>query len=452
MVAILSAALGQPLVVDNRLGTSDTAMNKDIPHHSAIIEGRNIVEGRTIVTAETIERPPDQRPVHDTVDSIADWLIGDARRIESGAEAVDEYAWRLYAAGIPVLRVSLHVGTLHPQFLGAALIWWRDTGQTSRVMIKHEVADLIPYEINPVRRVCEGGETLRRHLDGREEQFDFDVLHELKGRGATDYVALPVGGVYGPSSYMVTYVTDRRGGFTDSQIADLETLSPRLSVLIDMHNQKHIAENVLKAYLGSQTGSRVLAGHIRRGTGEAVSAVLWSSDLRSFTRMSDRGPPDKVIAILDQAFDAQARAISGHGGEILKFIGDGLLAIFPIEPADGAAKAASGAMAAAAEALRAVHALEHGLAGEPSLNMVIALHFGTVTYGNIGAADRLDFTVIGPAVNLLSRIEAVAKSLDLHLVVSDDFARISGEKLRSLGVHQLRGLDQPHELFISAEQ
>jgi hypothetical protein len=118
-------------------------MNKDMPHHPAIIEGRNIVEGRTIVTAETTERPPDQRPVRDTVKSIADWLIGDARQIESGVEAVDEYAWRLYAASIPVLRVSLHVGTLHPQFLGAALIWWRDTGQTSRVVIKHEIADLI---------------------------------------------------------------------------------------------------------------------------------------------------------------------------------------------------------------------------------------------------------------------------------------------------------------------
>jgi adenylate cyclase len=167
--------------------------------------------------------------------------------------------------------------------------------------------------------------------------------------------------------------------------------------------------------------------------------------------MSDRGPADKVIAILDQAFDAQAVAISSHGGEILKFIGDGLLAIFPVEPAEGAAKAASGAMAAAAEALRTVHALDHGLAGEPSLKMVIALHFGTVIYGNIGAADRLDFTVIGPAVNLLSRIEAAAKSLDLPLVVSDDFARISGEKLRSVGIHQLPGLDQPHELFMPAE-
>ncbi|HEX4411514.1 MAG TPA: adenylate/guanylate cyclase domain-containing protein [Xanthobacteraceae bacterium] len=420
-------------------------MTENIPHMPAI------VEGRTVVTAETIERPPAERPTHDTVEAIGAWLLGDARRITSGLGAVDEYAWRLCAAGIPLLRVSIHVGTLHPQYLGAALIWWRDTGRSILVMIKHEITDLIPYEVNPVRRVREGGETLRRHLDVPDDQFDFEVLHELKERGGTDYLALPIGGVYGPSSYMVTYVADRPGGFTDAQIADLEKLNPRLSVLIDMHSQRHVAENVLKAYLGSHTGPRVLAGHIRRGTGEAVQAVLWSSDLRSFTRLSDHGPPDKVIAILDRAFDAQAHAISGHGGEILKFIGDGLLAIFPVDSEDAAKKAAAGAMAAAAEALEAVHALDHELPGEPALKMVIALHYGTVIYGNIGAADRLDFTVIGPAVNLLSRVETVAKSLNVHLAVSDDFARIYGQKLHSLGVHQLRGLDQPHELFAPAE-
>jgi len=406
-----------------------------------------IVEGRTIVTAETVERPPAERPTHDSVDAIAEWLIGDARRIRSAAAAIDEFAWRLYAAGMPVLRVSLHAGTLHPQFLGATLIWWRDTGRTVRVMIKHEIADLIPYAENPVRRVREGGETLRRRLEGPDVRFDFTVLQELKERGATDYVALPVGGVYGPSSYMATYVTDRPGGFSDGEIADLTRLSERLSVLIDMHNQKHIAENVLIAYLGPQTGPRVMAGQIRRGSGEAMAAVLWSSDLRSFTELSDHASGEEVIAVLNAVFDAQARAIANHGGEILKFIGDGLLAIFPVATPADAARAATNAMAAAREALAGVAALDRLPGSAQSLKMVVALHYGTVIYGNIGAADRLDFTVIGPGVNLVSRVEAVAKSLDLPLVVSDDFARVHGGTLRSLGRHKLRGLDQPHELF-----
>jgi adenylate cyclase len=418
------------------------AINLDpLPHLSPI------VEGRTIITAETIERPPSERPTHDSIDAIADWLIGEARRIPSAAGAIDEYAWRLYAAGIPVLRVSVHAGTLHPQYLGAAFVWWRDTGKTVRVMIKHEIADLIPYEVNPVRRVREGGETLRRHLDGPDAEFDFTVLQELKERGATEYFAFPVGGAYGPSTYMVTYVSDRPGGFADGEIADLKRLSERLSIVADMHSQKHIAQNVLTAYLGAQAGPRVLAGDIRRGSGEAIAAVLWSSDLRSFTHLSDHAPGEQVINILNRVFEAQAVAIAGHGGEILKFIGDGLLAIFPVASPNDAAKAAADAVAAATEALAAVHALDHEIADQAPLKMVIALHYGTVIYGNIGAADRLDFTVIGPGVNLVSRIEAVAKSLDRPLLVSDDFARVYGGKLRSLGQHKLRGLDQPHELF-----
>jgi adenylate cyclase len=333
-----------------------------------------VVEGRTIITAETVERPAAERPTHDSIASIAEWLIVDARRIASATAAVDEYAWRLCAAGIPLLRVSLHSGTLHPQFLGAAFVWWRDTGRTVRVMIKHEIANLIPYENNPGRRVREGGETLRRRLDTPETEFDLDVLHELKARGATDYLALPIDGVYGPSSYMITYVSDQPDGFSSAQVADLNKISSRVSVLADMHSQKHIAENVLTAYLGPLTGPRVLAGQIRRGTGEAIAAVLWSSDLRGFTELSDQAPAEQVIAVLDKVFDAQAHAIADHGGEILKFIGDGLLAIFPVASSDEAAAAAARSMAAAREASQAVSVIGAETAGD-ALRIVIALHY-----------------------------------------------------------------------------
>jgi adenylate cyclase len=422
-------------------------MSDDNPSHSPSARPRIVVEGETVVTTEVVARPVAERPTRDSIDAIAEWLIGEARQIASAARALDEYAWRLHAAGLPVLRVTLHSGTLHPQFLGAAYVWWRTTGQTQEIMIMHEVADLIPYEENPVLRVRRGGETLRRRLDSAEARLDFAVLHDLKARGGTEYLALPVKSAYGPQAYMATYVTDRRGGFSDAEIAQLQGLSGRLSVIADMHSQRQIAENVLKAYLGPQTGPLVLAGRIRRGTGDTINAVLWSSDVRSFTALSDRVPGHEVIAILDRIFDAQARAIAKHGGEILKFIGDGLLAIFPVEAPGEAARAATEALTAAGEALESVHALGPRSPGEPPLKMVIALHYGSAIYGNIGAADRLDFTVIGPDVNLVSRIEAVAKALDLPLVVSDDFARVHGGALRSLGLHKLRGLEQPHELF-----
>jgi adenylate cyclase len=389
-----------------------------------------------------------ERPGHDTIGSILDWLIGEARQIGSFARTIDELSWRLVAAGMPLLRVNLRGGTLHPQFLDAVYVWWRTSAQTQEVMITHEVADLVAPEQNPVVRV-QNGEILRRRLEGPEARFDFSVLYDLKARGATDYFALPVSCAFGPRSYMAAYVTDRPGGFSEREIADLSAVSERLSVVADMNSQRQIAENVLKAYLGPQTGRKVLAGQIRRGSGEAIAAVLWSSDLRRFTQMSDQLSGERVIGILNDLFDLQAKAIVTHGGEILKFVGDGLLAIFPVTDSDEAARTAGNALEAAQQALAALCGRNARAtpADEPPLEIVIALRYGTVIYGNVGAADRLDFTVIGPAVNLVSRIEAIAKSLDLPLIVSDDFARAHGKALKSLGLHQLRGLDLPHELF-----
>jgi adenylate cyclase len=248
---------------------------------------------------------------------------------------------------------------------------------------------------------------------------------------------------------MVTYVTDRIDGFAQREISDLTRVSQRLPLLVDAYLQRRIATYILNAYLGPKTGPKVLAGQIRRGSGEEITVVLWSSDLRRFTERSDRLAGDRVIAILSALFDAQAKAIARHGGEILKFIGDGLLAIFPVENAGVTATAAHKALAAAMEAVEAVRGLagEPSLLGEPPLEIVVALHIGPAIYGNIGAADRLDFTVIGPAVNLVSRIEAVAKALNVPVIVSDDFARAYGKSLHPLGRHELRGLATPHDLF-----
>jgi len=420
-------------------------MSDDAERSAALVERQNVI------TTNVVERPAVERPTVDTVEAIAEWLIGDARRIASPARALDEYAWRLLAAGLPVIRVTLHSGTLHPQFLGAAYVWWRTTAQTQEIMVMHEVADLVPYAGNLVARVRLGGETVRRRLDSPAVRLDFPILRDLKAQGVTEYLGLPVRSADGMSAHMASYSTDKPGGFSEAEIVELTRVSKRLPIMADMHSQRQIAENVLKAYLGPLTGPRVLAGKIRRGTGETIAAVLWSSDLRSFTQLSDNLPGEEVIAILDQVFDAQARAIAAHGGEILKFIGDGLLAMFPVATPDAAAKAAADAMVAAAEALAAVQTIECGSTGTGALKIVIALHYGTAIYGNVGAAERLDFTVIGPGVNLVSRIEAVAKSLDLPLIVSDDFARVCGGTLRSLGLHKLRGLEQPHELFAPTE-
>jgi len=407
------------------------------------------IDPHYLLTTEIVERPPAERPKHDTVDGVIEWLTMSARYNPSLIAGFDEFAWHMLAAGFPLLRMTLHVRTLHPQYLGASFVWWRTTGQTTQTLVAHEVEDMVEHESNPVWRVARGGETLRRRIDVPDNELDFPVLHELKAQGASDYFALPVKSSLG-TNYMLTYVTDRGGGFTAQDISELRRVSQRVPLLADVYMQRRIARNILDAYLGPKTGPKVLEGQIRRGTGEEITAVLWSSDLRGFTERSDRLAGSRMIAILNALFDAQARIIASHGGEILKFIGDGLLAMFPIENAAEAAAAAHSALDAAMQAVAAVRGLagDPSLLNEPPLEIVIALHVGTAIHGNIGAADRLDFTVIGPAVNLVSRIEAVAKVLNQPIVVSDDFARAYGEPLHPLGRHQLRGLATPHDLFV----
>ena len=406
----------------------------------------NLLLERYTQLRETVERPLAERPDIDTIDAIAEWLVGPARQMTSGAAAFDEFSWRMLAAGLPLLRVTMHGGTLHPLYLGATLTWWRSTGRTELRMVSHEVRETFAF--NPISRVRETGETLRRNLEASADTLDFPILHDLKQDGATDYLAFPVPSAFG-GSYAVTFVSDRAGGFTDDEVADMSRVAQRLPVVMDMHSLRGLASNLLTAYLGPMTGPRVLAGQIRRGESDTITAVLWSSDLRAFTARSDRLPGQRMIEILDALFDAQARAIAAQGGEILKFIGDGLLAIFPIIDAGLAGIATRKALEAANETLTALGQLNDAplLEGEPPLKIVIALHVGQVLYGNIGAADRLDFTVIGPAVNLVSRLETVGKSLDIPIIVSDDFASAYGRPLVSLGRHQLRGLSGTHELF-----
>ena len=412
----------------------------------------NEIDRRHVRVSEFVERLPADRPTHETVDTIADWLAGPVLKNESGACAIDEFAWRLLAAGFPLLRMTLHSGTLHPQFLGTTFVWWRDLGQTVQTLIAHEIRDAVPYEKHPIRQVIEGGETIRRRLDVPDNELDFSILHDLKAKGGTDYVSLRIASAHG-LGYAVSYTTDRSGGFSTQEIDAMTHLSHRLQGACDTYSQRALTRNLLNAYLGSNAGPKVLAGQIRRGTGEELAAVLWSSDLRGFTERSDRLAGSRMIAILNALFEAQGKAIHDHGGEILKFIGDGLLAIFPINDVGRGEDAAENALDAAREALDAVSLLadDPSMAGEPPLKIVVALHAGTVIYGNVGSADRLDFTVIGPAVNLVSRIEAAAKALDQPIVVSDDFARAYGKPLRSLGYHQFRGLATRHELFAAQD-
>jgi adenylate cyclase len=226
---------------------------------TAVADRKPTIDPQYLLTTEVVERPLGERPTHDTVDGVIEWLTLSARHNPSLVAGFDEFAWHMLAAGFPLLRMTLHVRTLHPQYLGASFVWWRTTGQTVQILVAHEVEDMIEHENNPVWRVAKCGETLRRRIDVADSELEFSVLHDLKAEGATDYFALPVKNSLG-TNYMVTYVTDRSGGFTAQEISDLSRVSHRLPLLADVYMHRRIARNILDAYLGPTTGLKVLEG------------------------------------------------------------------------------------------------------------------------------------------------------------------------------------------------
>jgi adenylate cyclase len=418
--------------------------------HDSISSAAVPVPDIAMRVGRAFERPVDRRHFENStrIADVAAWLVSQARRINNSLELLDELAWRLVAAGTPVARMTFHLPTLHPLYYGIGCRWTRKSGTSEELLVGHAIRYSAAFIDSPIRRVIETGEEVRRHLDGPEALLDFPILAELKADGLTDYRAVPLELSSG-RRVCVTLATDRPGGFTDDEIAALRTLGPYLAPLLEIHVARQITLNLLGAYLGEQIGQRVLAGDILRGHGETIRAVVWLCDLRNFTRLSDHLPGPRVIGILNAYFERVVHEIHARKGEVLKFMGDGLLAIFAVADAAFAPYAASRALEAAEAAIKAVDALDGNpvLDGQAVPKMCVSIHFGDVFFGNIGATDRLDFTTIGPAVNLVARLDQLSKVLQRRILVTDDFAEVCMRPLQSLGSHPLRGLSEPHEIF-----
>ncbi|HEV2302240.1 MAG TPA: adenylate/guanylate cyclase domain-containing protein, partial [Stellaceae bacterium] len=263
-----------------------------------------------------------------------------------------------------------------------------------------------------------------------------------------DYLALPLNRTFRRFP-TVSWTTDQAGGFREAEIATLEAVNPALAAIVETRAVRRISANLLDTYFGTQAGRRILSGQILRARGERLRAVIMMTDLRGFTALSDRLPGDQVIELLDDYFDALVPPVEKRRGEVLKFMGDGMLAIFAAEEDEDLAPASLRALEAATEALERLEA-ENEARRDGDRTLVktgIGLHLGEVIYGNVGAADRLDFTVIGPAVNLASRIEGLTKRLLRPLLTSHAFAEICPRPLVSLGFHPVRGLNEPEEVF-----
>lgn len=381
------------------------------------------------------------------------WLLEDGRLIADLGDFVTQLAQRLTDNGFPLLRFFVSVRTLHPQIAAIGYAWSRGDAVARRVARDHAVLSSPEFLSSPLRVLYQGNVTeIRRRLTGPEAELDFPILADMKKAGATDYAIFAIrlpGGVR--SSLSIT--TDAPDGFADSQIDAFRTLIPLLSLVIEAREWAYIARSLMHVYLGQGAGQAVLSGQIQRGDARTMAAAIWYCDLRNFTQMSNELPRDLVIATLNDYFDTIAKPVIERGGEILKFIGDAMLAIFPMHDdldRDAKIQVALDAAIGALEGLRELNELR-AAAGQAPLKVGIGLHAGSVSYGNIGAAHgedaRLDFTVIGPAVNLATRLEGLCPQLEQPLLASRQFASVCGSRLKFIGTYPVRGFDEKQDVF-----
>ncbi|MCK1417946.1 adenylate/guanylate cyclase domain-containing protein [Bradyrhizobium sp. CW4] len=380
-------------------------------------------------------------------DGVVDWLINGTRDQRFIDNIFAEMCIRLQQAGIPLARSTLHVLIQHPQWLGARFSWADGMREAEIARVDHDVRERSEYIGSPANEMFDGATELRENLEqdpalGRKHA----LYREMRAQGLTDYVAWPLYHTLG-KRHLVTFATNRPGGFDDTHVAALKNLLPVLALVSEIRVKNRLARTLLETYVGSHAGELILAGATRRGTGTTVRAAIMICDLRDFTKISDNWPRDDVIDLLNDYFDAMSEPIARHGGEILKFIGDGLLAIFPLsEP-----KACANLLHAVTEARQAMIALNarNDGTGRAPLNYGIGVHVGDLMYGNIGSSTRLDFTVIGPAVNMASRLEALTKQLGKKVLLSRDFAELVEREfeLEHVGKYEVRGFSDPIELF-----
>ncbi|PPQ14892.1 adenylate cyclase [Bradyrhizobium shewense] len=381
------------------------------------------------------------------VDGVVDWLTNGTRDERFIDNIFAQMSIRLQQAGIPLKRATLHVQINHPQWLGARMIWSDGMTGAEIARVDYDVRERSEYIGSPANEIHDGAAEVRERLEqdsslGRKHA----LYNEMRTLGLTDYVAWPLYHTLG-KRHIVTFATDRPGGFDPAHIAALKKVLPVLALVSEIRIKNRLARTLLETYVGSHAGELILAGATRRGTGTTVRAAIMICDLRDFTKISDNWPRDDVIDLLNDYFDAMSEPIARHGGEILKFIGDGLLAIFPLHEPDACANLLH-AVTEARQAMTALNERNRATSRAP-LNYGIGVHVGDVMYGNIGSTSRLDFTVIGPAVNMASRLEALTKQLGRTVLLSRDFAELVEEKfeLEHVGKHEVRGFSDPIELF-----
>jgi adenylate cyclase len=377
---------------------------------------------------------------------LTDWLIDGGRSSASPTRFMAETCERMVAAGLPLWRVGVFVRTLHPDILGRNFVW-KPGAEVEIGTVDFEILNSPDFHVSPLKIVFQQGQEVHARADDPSSKR-FPIIEELQAEGVTDYLALPLPFINGTVNAS-SWTTKQPGGFTDEQLTALRRIVTPLARVIEIISLARTAASLLDTYVGNRAGERILGGQIRRGHAETMNAAIWLSDLRGFTALSDRLPAETVVDILNQYFDCQVASIRAHGGEVLKYMGDGLLAVFPVDEYVGdAQQVCAHVLEAARESRASVGALRYPV-GETveQFRFGVALHVGPILFGNIGGGNRLDFTCIGPAVNLAARLEKIAGRLHRTIVASPGFAGICSADWSDLGEFSIAGFAKATHVY-----
>ena len=379
-----------------------------------------------------------------------DWVLREGWNSSSPAELTERFGRMLRSSGVPVARLSVFIRTLHPLLIGSAYTWRPDRDKIHSFVLTHDTRNDPMFLESPLVPIFNGAGGLRRRLEGANPILDYGILKDLHKEGMTDYVAMPM--TFSDSQInAITLAADRAGGFTTADLGRIHEILPVLSRFYEVHAARSTGTTLLQTYLGRNTGDKVLKGLIKRGDGEELHAVIWFCDLRQSTTLAESMSRDEFLATLNRFFECMVKPVVEYGGEVLRFIGDAVLAVFPLLDGDARhQRACDDALTAAldAEVRMREFNVQRTAAGQAPLGYGIGLHLGRVTYGNIGIPERLEFTVIGAAANEAARIESLTKEVDHRVLVSEAFAQRCATPLTPIGEFELRGISRKQSIYV----
>ena len=386
--------------------------------------------------------------------SLAGWLLSEAWKLESPEQLMAGFCKFLDENGYPLERMTVIIPTLHPQVFATVLVWRADDPEVKIILESHDILHQPKFADSPFAPIIHGAGGVRRRLEGDDVKLDFPVVRDLHEEGATDYAAMPFRFSDGQIN-VLSMTSFTPGGFTTAHLGQIHEIMPVLGRLFEVHAQRRTSISLLETYLGRHTGKRVLDGLVKHGDGERINAVIWFCDFRDSTMLSEQMEQDIFLLQLNRFFHCMAGAVEKKQGEVLRFIGDAVLAIFPITESSteawtnstGTPEACRRAIKAAKLAGERIQGMNENHPEQPPLKYGIGLHLGEVIYGNIGIPARLEFTVIGSAANQAARTESMTKELGETVLISSAFSDAYPGKLVSKGRYPLKGLEGEHELF-----